>query len=117
MPGQPFRSCLNPFVEYITNARLEMKTWHEIADHITAQGTKTDASQVARFAKRHASAKRPFGFPPRSVGPAAVNDGQADGAQRPVAPSEQAIQESEFASEHEFRPSTPTLFPRKKTHS
>lgn len=65
MPGQPFRSRLKPFAEHITKARLEMKTWHEIAEHITAQGTKTDASQVARFAKRHANAKVPFGFPPQ----------------------------------------------------
>ena len=67
MPGQPFRSCLNPFTEYITKARFEMKTWREIAAHITAQGTKTDTSQVARFAKRQASSKQPFGFPEKEA--------------------------------------------------
>ncbi len=114
MPGQPFRSSLNPFIEYITQARLERKTWQEIAQYITAQGTKTDTSQVARFAKRHAASKVPFGFPPKSVGPAAAGDRQAESEQQPAAQPEQAVQESEFSAEHEFRPSRPTLFPSKK---
>lgn len=91
-----------------------MKTWHEIAEHITAQGTKTDASQVARFAKRHAAAKRPFGFPPRSAEAAVASDGQKENTARPAAPSERTAPESEFAPEHGFRPSRPPLFPSKK---
>ena len=115
MPGQPFRSSLNPFIEYITQARLERKTWHEIAEHITAQGTKTDTSQVARFAKRHAAAKVPFGFPPKSATTAPAKESQTESATRSAAPPpEQVVQESEFAAEHEFRPSRPPLFPSRK---
>ena len=110
MPGQPFRSCLNPFIEYITQARLERKTWHEIAEYINAQGTKTDTSQVARFAKRHAAAKLPFGFPPKSApvgGPPAES----------VPPAESQPTTEPVSYEDDFRPPPLNLFPSKKKHS
>jgi len=71
MPGQPYRSKLNPHFDFIREARLREETWEEIARRIGERGTPTDRSQVCRFFRRKLSGRRPLGFAPETAPPEA----------------------------------------------
>jgi len=55
---KPFQSKLVPYFETIRSLRRSRKSWREIAEAITAQGTHTCQSSCYEFYKRHT--KRPF---------------------------------------------------------
>ncbi len=71
MPGQPFRSKLNPHIELIRDLRRRQKTWKEIAEILeTEHGVQTHPSSVLQFFKRRSKGRRPLGFedgPPETV--------------------------------------------------
>lgn len=64
MPGQSYRSKLNPYFEFIREARLREETWEAIAVEISRRGTPADRSQVCKFFQRRVGGKRPAGFAP-----------------------------------------------------
>ena len=76
MPGKPFQSKLNPYLDEIRTLRRARKTWQEIADAITERhGIKTNASSVYEFARRRANRPAPFGFDePTSTNAAPVGE-------------------------------------------
>lgn len=72
MPGQSYRSKLNPHFSFIRDARLREETWEEIARQIGERGTATDRSQVCKFFQRRMKGKTPVGFAPPGAGEAAT---------------------------------------------
>ena len=72
MPGQSYRSKLNPHFAFIRDARLREETWEEIARQIGERGTATDRSQVCKFFQRRMKGKTPVGFAPPVAGDAAT---------------------------------------------
>lgn len=64
MPGQSYRSKLNPHLGFIREARLRGETWEGIARRITERGTPADRSQVCKFFLRRERGRRPAGFTP-----------------------------------------------------
>jgi hypothetical protein len=64
MPGQPFRSKLEPFIEFITQERRMRSTWKAIADAIKAKGTPCTPQGIQDYFKRRRTLRMPLGFEP-----------------------------------------------------
>jgi hypothetical protein len=94
MPGQSYRSKLNPHLDFIREARLREETWEEISRQINERGTATDRSQVCKFFLRRAGGRRPAGFAPDPAGPTgpAASTRTASGTRPGVPPEEDLLE-------------------------
>ena len=79
MAGQSYRSKLNPYLEYIREARLRGETWEAIAEEIGRRGTPTDRAQVCKFFQRKERGRTPLGFAPEPHPPQPEEDRSASG--------------------------------------
>ena len=78
MPGKPFQSKLEPFVETIQVMRRQRKTWQSIADHLTKLGCSTAPGSLYNFFKRwkrrpYALGMEPEGYGQLSGGPVSLS--------------------------------------------
>jgi hypothetical protein len=66
VPGPPFRSTLEPHLEFITQERRKRLTWKAIAAAIQAKGTPCTPQGVQDYFRRRKIGKRklPLGFEP-----------------------------------------------------
>jgi len=72
MPGSPFRSVLEPFLEFIAEERRKRVTWKAIAESIRDKGTPCTPQGVQDYFKRKQKRKKmPLGFEPEQPPPEA----------------------------------------------
>jgi hypothetical protein len=65
MPGPPFRSTLEPFLDFITQERRKRLTWKAIAQAIRDRGTPCTPQGVQDYFRRRRKPRRlPLGFEP-----------------------------------------------------
>jgi hypothetical protein len=63
MPGPPFRSKLEPFLDFIAQERRKRLTWKAIAESIRQQGTPCTPQGVQDYFRRRRKPQRiPLGF-------------------------------------------------------
>jgi len=92
MPGQSYRSKLNPHLDFIREARLREETWEEISRQINERGTATDRSQVCKFFLRRAGGRRPAGFAPEPAASTAAPARTASVTRPGVPPEEELLE-------------------------
>jgi hypothetical protein len=70
MPGRPFRSVLEPYLDFIRKERIARKSWREIAQSIRDQGTECTPQGVHSYFKRARHRKHvPLGFEQEKIKP------------------------------------------------
>lgn len=75
MPGPPFRSKLEPFLDFITLERRKRSTWKAIAEAIKEQGTACTPQGVQDYFRRRRKPGRrvPAGFEETPVPEISIN--------------------------------------------
>jgi hypothetical protein len=72
MPGKSFQSILEPYFDFILEARRKHQTWQAIAQQLAGHGVITSKQAVHAFVKRRLKRRYPLGMAPAQTRPAAV---------------------------------------------
>jgi len=100
MPGPPFRSKLEPFLDFITQERRKRATWKAIAQVIREKGTPCTPQGVQDYFKRRKRLRKlPLGFEPPVVS-SAPDPGGSQSIIEQLKARTKKIQESKPAEEN-----------------
>lgn len=120
MPGRPFQSSLEPYLETIRALRLKRRTWRQVAATLKIEHSlEIDPAAVYKFFKRRVrpTTRQPLGFP--TLPTATSGSSAAPATAPPPAPSEAqaaptAPAEAPASARKEFvfipKPKRPSIF-------
>lgn len=104
MRTKPFHSPLEPYFDFILEARRKRQSWQEIADALTAKGVQITKQGVHVFMKRRLKWRYPLGMAPAGT-TQPTRSPHAEKTHPDSAPlTENAPAEGEFTSDPLTRP-------------